>query len=369
MAINRQWVLSAETREVESLVLPVMSFLSPPTIRSDIAHTGVYSYGSFNNNAFGLHLPDTPTACRMGYWLYHNGYTTAPQNLVLYMTTTGFDTGDSAQFFVFINGSTGNIDFARNHVTSGVEILQSSPIPPRLSQMNSWIHVGITHNIHDTTGFCTVYIDGIVGASLVGDTRPYGRGGGMGFFGTDIPYAFCAGTYTSPGTTGFNSEGRIDDIYCDSYEAEADAAVPSYRYLPQFVSAAGADADWTPVGEANNYQNVDENPPDGDTTYNRALSINLRDTFIPTTITLPADHEIISRILFAYAKRLDAVTQPEISLHNYDGLTYDDGPDLPLNLDYYPYVWSRFTTQPDTSPWNETDINAMQLGYRSRGTF
>ena len=105
---------------------------------------------------------------------------------------------------------------------------------------------------------------------------------------------------------------------------ESPAPVPSRRFLMSLPTSAGADSGWTAVPAVANYLNVDDNPNDGDTTYNKALSANLRDTFNVTDVTLPADHRIVAVLPSPFVKRLDSEIAHQLSVHAWDGAQYGD---------------------------------------------
>lgn len=366
MTIVRQAQFTAETR----ILTDVAYFASAPVISSAQAKTGTYSYiMSYQRGPFGKALVAPLTAIRMGFWLYLTSSVIA-DDCYLYYGGYGKGGSESASQISFrIDTGTGELTLERPVDTSNMEVLDSWALPAQFATTGTWFHVGITHKVDASVGFIACYIDGVRVAHYEGDTRPaYSPGGLDQNFNTALRNVLGAGARGTSGTQGFNG-AYIDDMYIDSYEGEADAPVPSRRFLMVLPTGAGADAEWTGVGSATNYQNVDENPNNGDSDYNKALSADLRDTFAMGDITVPVDHQIVAVLPSPFVKRLDSEVAHQISVHAWDGSIYGDSADLDLSMSYDVPVFARMTTQPDGSDWNEADFNAMQFGYRARGTF
>jgi hypothetical protein len=252
--------------------------------------------------------------------------------------------------------------------SSSFEVLAEATMPSQFSTVGTWFHVGITHFIDDVDGFFSLYINGTRVLNYVGDTRP-----ATGLTSTTRNFQDSASGFHGAGrfgTTGSGfSDAYLDDMFIDSMVDEADAPVPSRRFLLSLPTGAGDDAEWTAVPAVANYLNVDDNPNDGDATYNKALAADLRDTFHVTDITLPADHRIVAVLPSPFVRRLDSEIAHQLSVHAWDGSLYADSADLDLSMSYDVPVFGRLTTQPDGSAWTEADFNSMQFGVRSRGAF
>lgn len=375
MTIERLTQLGAELRVLSEIAETNGATWS---ISSAQAYTGTYSYLQStlgNAGMLGVHVTAPVSAYRLGFWNRHDGIGGSigtGVNVGLYRATNGLVDYESATIAIRVNNSTGNLEVVRpvELTSNSFEVLFSAPIPASLAAQNVWMHIGIAHKIDELAGFLSLYINGTRVLNYTGDTRLFGQN-----FGSNIYAATAASLYVGGGALITDVSGRfdnpnyVDDFYVDSYVGEVDSPVPARRFLMVLPTAAGADAAWTPDPIVANYLNVDENPNDGDATYNKALVANLRDTFAMGDITVPADHRIVAVIPSAFAKRLDSELAHQISFHAYDGLTYADSADVNMSMSYDVPVFARLTTQPDGSDWNETDFASMQFGYRSRGVF
>lgn len=364
MTIERLAIFSAETRVITDLAW----YANGPAISSAQAKTGTYSYTrGFTVGPTGKALLSPLAAIRTGFWLYQGN---ASRGDATYLYHGGMGRGAAktiSQIHIYFNDSSGLLEVRRPLDAFNFETLASASMPSQFSTTGAWFPIGITHKIHASDGFLSVYVGGVRVLNLVGDTRPSYQSGGQQF-DTTTANVLVAGGASSSGAQGFNT-AFVDDHYIDSYVGEDDAPVPATRFLFALPDGVGADNAWTPVGSATHYQNVDENPNTGDTDYNKALSADLRDTYTFGNITLPVDHRIKAVIPTAFAKRLDSEINNGLSFHAWDGLTYEDSADQDLYMTYDAPAFARMTLQPDGSEWNEADFNAMQFGVRSRGSF
>lgn len=369
MTITRLAQFSAETRVLTDLAM-LGGTNALPTISSSQAKTGTYSYAVVvGTAAFGKAFESAQTAIRMGYWVYLSSSSIDADGPLIYWSGNSHAKGSGQDHLVLmINTGAGTIELKRPNsaVANTYEVLTSFALPSQFSTTGTWFHVGIAHKMHATDGFLYVYINGTPVLQYTGDTRSCLYSGGQ-VFSTSMLYAIGLGTMDS-GVAGYVG-AFVDDMFIDSIVDESPAPVPSRRFMISFPTSAGADDDWTAVPAVANYLNVDDNPNDGDTTYNKALSADLRDTFNVTDITLPVDHRIVAVLPSPFVKRLDSEIAHQLSVHAWDGVQYGDSADLNLSMSYDVPVFARLTTQPDGSDWDETDYNAMQFGYRSRGTF
>lgn len=371
MTITRLAQFSAETRVLTDIAWVSSAII--PVISSTQAKTGTYSYQiNTQKSQFGKHLVTPVSAVRMGYWQYLTSTTMEDSAYIFHsgmgagFPPSGSNSGVN-RIEININNASGFITARRPSGSGTLEDLASVPIPGPYGTTGTWFHVGITHKIDAVDGFISVYVEGTRVLNYTGDTRP------THWNGSTLVYEDTTAYVLGPGTRNNSFFGFVgsfvDDMYVDSIVGEEDDPVPSRRFMMVLPTGAGEDAEWTPIPTAANYLNVDDNPNDGDSTYNKALAADLRDTFAMGDITLPVDHRIVAVIPTPFVKRLDSEIQHQLSVHAWDGLQYEDSADLDLTMSYDVPAFARFPLQPDGSAWNETDFNAMQFGYRSRGTF
>jgi hypothetical protein len=171
---------------------------------------------------------------------------------------------------------------------------------------------------------------------------------------------------------GFGQYTYMDDIYVDSMGSESDALPPSYGFVPSYSDDDGDHLDFTPLA-GQNFQMVDDGAvDDGDTTYNATASSAgaPKDSLETADISLPLNYVISAAIPWAVVKKMNAADDAQLILTSYDNgaaaLKEGSGQAVPIT---YGYRRDRFTTQPDSSTWNEADFNAMQFGYKAGGSF
>jgi len=167
----------------------------------------------------------------------------------------------------------------------------------------------------------------------------------------------------------------IDNLYADEWDSEVVSERPPKKHFFYKAPTANGDFhDWTPVNVASNYQAVDDAPHNGDTDYNKATAGTLVDTFETSSISIPESTDSViwlprAVIPRALAKRNEVTQDANLRVLTYDGADFGYGDTKEYVGVGYQYWWSRLEEQPDGSAWNETDINAMEYGYQSMGTF
>lgn len=366
MAIERVGQLTAETR-----VMTEIAYLGRGNLvlnSAAQAKTGTRSYHlGLGTSAFGLAFASL-SALRVGYWHYM-GQSEIDDSTMIYHAGSALDVDDIvSHIYIELDPQSGELILRRPNGSNSWEYLATVPLPTQYTTTGSWFHVGITHKIAASDGFVSVYVDGVQVFNYVGDTRPSRWNGTSVVFNDTTPHALGPGCISTSGAQGF-TEAYVDDFFVDSIVGESDDPVPARRFLMVLPTAAGEDAEWTPIPAVANHLNVDDNPHDGDNTINKALAADLRDTFAMGDITLPVDHRIVAVLPSPFVKRLDSEIAHLLSVHAWDGLQYLDSDDIDLSMSYNSPVFARLTTQPDGSAWNETDFASMQFGYRSRGLF
>lgn len=374
MTITRLGQLTAELRITSDIDLAPRNTV--PTISAVQVHTGSYAYlMAATPGAFGLLMPTPQSAVRCGFYLWHSGFGTSDTKTFLWMAANGRADYESALMGLRIKPSTSEVEavIPVSGTSNSMQVLATATMPAALLANNVWIHIGVTFKCAALDGFLTLYVNGEELLSYQGDTRMFGQGNGSNFYSTDINFVWGTGIWNS-GDTSVNAMSAtcyIDDFFVDGYAGELDAPVPGRRFLFALPDGNGADSDWTGSdgNQTDNYLLVDENPNTGDTDYVKAQAAALKDTYTFGNVTLPADYQIVQVLPTVVARRLDSGIASQVRVHAYDGLNYGSSDDLDLPMNYSTPVFGVLATQPDGSPWNETDFNAMQFGIESRGTF
>lgn len=107
----------------------------------------------------------------------------------------------------------------------------------------------------------------------------------------------------------FGSGLLFDDFRVwDSTGSTQNAALGTdSRLITKMPSGAGAATAWTPNGAAANWQCVDDNPPDGDTTYVSAAAASTEDAYaMPSAAMTAAPSMVVAR---SYVRKDDGATR------------------------------------------------------------
>lgn len=340
MSITRIGQLTAET-QFETEFVTDGAFAA--TISTTKVKTGAYSYRhQINTDPMGLGFANK-SMIRAGFWVNHIGTTSFDASLFRWHHSDG----DEAH--IYWDNNTNNLVY----LVEGDERDSVGVAAANFNRNDEWIHVGLVVK-SGADGFVSLYIDGIRVINYEGVIEG------------NIDALYMGG---KAGLSGWNSSAYFDDFYVDELSAEVDAAPPSKRFMYARPNAAGADSEWTPIGDTPNFECVDDTGvPDDETTYVKALEAGLLDTYNVESITLPVDHVIRAVIPIAIARKTDSGTDATLKLHSYDGATYQSSAAKTLSVSYGS-VWERQPLQPDGSAWNEADFAAMQFGIESAGAF
>jgi len=156
---------------------------------------------------------------------------------------------------------------------------------------------------------------------------------------------------------------RIDDVYvCDDSGAYCNDFLGDTRLCMLLPEGVGAHADWTPTAGAN-WQNVDENPPTGDTDYNHTLTATDRDSFEMEDLPGGISGTVHAVCAVINSRKDDAGTRTVQPAIRSGGTDYDgDSHNIPDDYAFHQmYAWE---TDPDTAaPWIVAGVNAVEAGY------
>lgn len=339
MAITRLGQLTADMQFVGDII--TLS-ASPPTISNAKYHTGGFSHRIDSSvGPFGFAIA-TVDHVRTGFWLNHVG------------------SSDEAVIFHWVAVDLTTCKVVWNSGLSRLELYVDGIVEDFISDTsfnfsvhNVWLHCGL------------VVISGTsISFYVSGERALHYEGSAMG---ADVAEFYVAGNI---GGVGWQGVTYVDDFYLDEITSgEIDIGPPPKRFMFSLPNAAGVDEEFTAVGIVlSNYQAVDDaGAPDGDDTYNRAFSPNLKDTFNTADIELPSDYVIRAVIPTAIAKRTDSLADYTLRLHTFNGVTYETSGKKSL-LTTYQSVWDRQPLQPDDATWNEEDFGDHQYGYQSDDT-
>ncbi|MDD3028846.1 MAG: hypothetical protein PHS57_00990 [Alphaproteobacteria bacterium] len=155
----------------------------------------------------------------------------------------------------------------------------------------------------------------------------------------------------------------IDDLYvCDGTGSANNSFLGDVRVDTLFPSGAGASAQFTPTGSTNNWENVDETSPDGDTSYNAAETAGYFDSFSFSDLSVQ-NATVFGVQLNTLARKDDAGSRFLRAITRISGTNYE-GTDAALSDSYVDYL-QLFEQNPSTSSaWTESAINNAEFGYK-----
>ena len=172
--------------------------------------------------------------------------------------------------------------------------------------------------------------------------------------------AFTTGMRLGRGAGGINAS-YYDDLYIIS-----NAGPPNNDYLGDIrveavlPDGAGNSTEWTPSAGAN-WQNVDDNPPDSDTSYNSSATASQQDTFsmadlVSTSGTIKGIQTLI------YARKDDAGART-IRRVTRSGATDYYGSNESISAETYTYFIDIQETDPNTgAAWTIPNFNSSEAG-------
>ena len=343
MTVTRLWQAGAEFNEalVEFTTRSSTSFEASNTV----ARTGTYSFRTGLNSYATQVLTTTYTQLRLGGYVYHAGSESTQSPSLLQLRN-----GSSVVLDVRWDGANSTLQLYLN--TTQVDTALSS----EFAQTSTWLHIGVDMKVDASSGWVSVYLDGVEILSFSGDTT----------VGSTAIDSLIVGSPRSG--QRWNNYIYFDDLYIDNLSGESAAAVvPDYRFVPVIPNGNGNSSQWTgsDADSTDNYLLVDETPPDDDTTYVETDVGSDEDDYTMSDITLGAGYEVSAVIPMAYAKKLNAggaldlklVTRTEVSGSPYSASSAA----FALGTDYSLH-FERRALRPDGGAWDETTVNALEIG-------
>ncbi|MEZ4684151.1 MAG: hypothetical protein R2932_59070 [Caldilineaceae bacterium] len=346
MTVTRLWQAAAEFNSalVEFTTRSSTSFEASSTV----ARTGTYSFRTGLNNYATQVLATTYTQLRVSCYVYH----------------AGSESTQSPSLLQIRNGSSVVLDLRWDGANSTLQLYFGTTqidtvLSAEFAQTSTWLHIGIDIKVDASSGWANVYLDGVEVLSFSGDTTT----------GSTAMDSLVVG---SPRTgQRWNNFLYFDDLYIDNLAGEsAVTIVPDYRFVPVTPNGNGNASEWlgSDADSTDNYLLVDEVTPDGDTTYVETDVGNNEDDYTMTNITLEDGYEVSAVIAMAYAKKLNAggaldlklATRTEVSGTPYSASSaaFTLGTDYSLHFD-------RRALRPDGGAWDETTVNALEIGVQA----
>lgn len=233
----------------------------------------------------------------------------------------------------------------RVYVTVGGTTVATSS--PNVWALNAWYFLQLRVSIANAGGNIQVWLQGVKIIDFTGDTQN------------------TANAYVNQWnlTRNNNNTDLANLIIYDETGNAPNARTPETRIFADLPTGAGAATAWTPSA-GSNWQNVDEQPNDGDTTYNSAAAAATDDLYGFPAATIPGG-SVVYAVAHEYDLRKDDAGANEVdSLIRSGGTTYAKGAANALTSS-----WQRFRAIWDTDPatgvaWTVANANAAQVGVR-----
>jgi hypothetical protein len=213
--------------------------------------------------------------------------------------------------------------------------------------VRSWMTVEWKAVIHDTTGSVTLKVNGETLFSVSGvDTSNSSTAITKYYIGSGAGHTVQIDDWWICDQSGTRLNDFLGDRVVESQAAEA---------------GNGAHAEWTPSSGSDHGAMVDDATSDGDTTYNAANTVGLRDTY-----TFPA----LARVASVDAVQVRAVLRKDASgTRAVTGLTrvgttdVSDATEHFLSEGYAGYLIADLPENPDTTaPWVIADVDTTEVG-------
>ena len=322
------------------------SLESTPTVTNAQARTGVYSL-YFSTSAKGV-LSALPASIAEIYGrfavrvdTYHSGARTL---------LTFFDSGGDEQISLVILGGAGLLQALRGTLSGGTILGEGGVLP-----LSRWHCVEIYVKVDNAAGVVQVKIDGTQVINFAGDTQNTGNAN-VRSFGLGACQPLSAGLETYIDDIAFNDvAGGVNDSWIGRGGISA-----------IFPTGAGASTDldlFPNTGEAN-WEDVDEVPPDDDTSYVFDELVDDHDSYAASDL---ANAGTVSAVQWLARARSDFAGAPEIArILRIGGVDYQ-GADIAIDVGY-DYHTEILDQDPDAGPgaWTKAAIDGMELGVKIR---
>lgn len=227
---------------------------------------------------------------------------------------------------------------------SGTHVLTSAATPMSVG----WHHI-VCHINLAVAGWVYLWIDDTPIISFSGDTT----------LGGSDAEEWGIGPIT--GTRRWGSTEAIDDVTIDDLTSEVAPLIDvDRRYYLMIPDGAGFYTDFTPSAGAN-YQNVDDIPPDSDTTYNEDNIDGDKDSYAVADWAVTSGRKVDAIIPVGVVRKTGPGDTVQVKTFARDNAIDDASAALGLTTTYEAY-WHRMTTAPDGGLIYQTTVNALESG-------
>ncbi len=342
MAITRLWQSGYEHNDASEYI----GLNGSPSISSTKARTGTYSLRLAQGSVYYLASSAT-TQAQFSVNINHLGLASGATYAVIAALYDGATAVAQVRWYA---------DGTIRTFCGATQVGSASSATMVLE--NTWINIGVDFKLHTTTGWFYVYVDGTAVISYnASQTDQSGS--------TDFD-RFVVGNSTGDATEKWDDYIYYDDVYWNDTAGEAAAALPtSYRYYLITPNGDGnySQFDGSDGDSVNNYQLVDEIPPDDDTTYVTSDVDTERDSYAMVNYTIPVGSSIASIIPVAKVRKESAGSAYGMKLFTRESSTNQDGSKQSLGTGWG-WIFERQTTDPSAAAWDQTSLNAVEVGIQ-----
>lgn len=261
--------------------------------------------------------------------------------------------GSQVQFYVALNKD-GTFTLLRQMQAAGNVILANS-IQGLTKNVYGYVEIRWTLSTNAATadGSCQIRVN----ENLVLDYT------GILFCATFLAFPNPPREWTSIRVLGQQSEPspllvmRMCDVYLADHVAPNGDFLGDIRIAYIRPDGIGAASAWTPLTPPN-WSEVNEVPPDGDTSYVETTTPGTRDTYtFENVVGDPAAIQVCT-----YVRKTDAAGASFSVITRQGGVDYD-GPAIGIGAQTYSYRLQPYDTNPATSAaWTEAQMNAGEWG-------
>jgi hypothetical protein len=209
---------------------------------------------------------------------------------------------------------------------------------------NTWTWVSVKHVCHASTGSVEVKLNNATVLTFTGNTQN--------------------GSANQVHRPVIRTGVAVTDFYCDNLVIAtglaSDSPLSECRIFGAVVPTSNFSAAFTP-NSGTNWSNVNEIPPNDDTSYNYSNTVGDTDVFVCAPPTLTG---VIPAVKVNFRARKDDAGVRELAPVIRPGTTNYAGSNIEITSNYFNrgHIW---TTNPDTGmAWNPGDIANLKFGYK-----
>lgn len=313
---------------------------SSPQVITGAARNGTNGMRIANNSAYLKKLTGPITTFYVGFAMRVNSY----------------DSSAAATFLSFNDGASVQVDFSLLasgiiQITRNGTLLVSSTVPIATGPFHFY-EARLT--IDGTTGVAEIKVDTVVAATFSGNTKATSN---------TTADTVILGEWAR-GSNGASYD--YDDWYINTSAGSVNNGyLGDCKVIESVPNANGTTNQYTQGGttHTNNFQQVDEIPPDDDTTYITDATVGHLDRYTFPTLTAATVFAVAVKIR---ADKDDVGARAIRAAVKSSSTLADNGADFALTQSSYQNFQGIFENDPNTSAaWTAAGVNAAEFGVKT----